>query len=289
MLGRLRDWLIVALLRIVLLISRPLPFDKRVVLGGKIVGAITARVPVASQRIFKNLNLIYPNNSSQENRQLVKAISRNFGMNLIEFYNMAEFAKRQKHVQPMGEGVRLLDELIAKNKPAIFVSGHFGNWEVFRAYMSGLGKPLASLYKENSNTHYERIFLKSLTYSGPAFTTGVRGMSGLIRHLRSGEMISLLHDQRIKGAPLMDFMGKPAHTSLATAEMALKYNIPIIPIYVTRLNGQSQFHIEIEAPIAVGSAEEMAQAMNDSLAKQVRKTADQWYWFHDRWHVRTPK
>ena len=98
-------------------------------------------------------------------------------------------------------------------------------------------------------------------------------------------MISLLHDQRFSGAPLLNFMGHPAHTSLGTAEIALKYNIPIIPIYVTRIDEKSQFTLQIDAPISLASPKEMSQEMNDNLGQKIRVSPEQWYWFHKRWHI----
>ena len=128
------------------------------------------------------------------------------------------------------------------------------------------------------------MFGKALNFSGPMFHTGVRGMAGLVRILKSGRFISLLHDQKVEGAPLLDFLGKPAHTSTAAAELALKYDVPLIPIYGIRRENGYDYDIIVEAPVTQSDPETMAKNMNQSLAEMIVRHPEQWLWIYDRWH-----
>lgn len=79
-------------------------------------------------------------------------------------------------------------------------------------------------------------------------------------------------------------MGLPAMTSTAVASIALKYDIPMVPVYGTRREGTLDVDIVFESPIPHTDAITMTQAANDSLTEQVRRNPDQWYWLHNRWN-----
>lgn len=96
-------------------------------------------------------------------------------------------------------------------------------------------------------------------------------------------MVGLLVDQfMIRGAPLT-FFGKPAPTALSAAELALKYDALLVPIYGIRQPDGLNFEIRVEAPILHSDAETMTQALNDSLEALTRQHMDQWFWIHRRW------
>ncbi|MCG6903848.1 MAG: lauroyl acyltransferase, partial [Rhodobacter sp.] len=75
----------------------------------------------------------------------------------------------------------------------------------------------------------------------------------------------------------------PAWTALSAAEMAVKYDALVVPIYGLRHADGIGFDIIVDTPIPHGEPLTMTQAMNDSLARLVRDHMDQWFWIHRRW------
>ena len=105
----------------------------------------------------------------------------------------------------------------------------------------------------------------------------------MLKFLRGGGMTGFLVDQHMNhGAPLK-FFGKTAPTALSAAEMALKYDALLVPIYGIRQENGLDFTIQVDAPIPHTNAETMTQALNDSLEYLVRKHMGQWFWIHRRW------
>ncbi|TMV76841.1 lysophospholipid acyltransferase family protein, partial [Thioclava sp. BHET1] len=94
-------------------------------------------------------------------------------------------------------------------------------------------------------------------------------------------------DQHMGNGARLRFFGQDALTSLSAAELALKYEALCVPAYAIRQPNGLDFEVLIEAPIPHGPAEEMTQALNDSLEAQVRQHMDQWFWIHRRWKVLT--
>ncbi|MBK5932779.1 lysophospholipid acyltransferase family protein, partial [Rhodovulum imhoffii] len=128
--------------------------------------------------------------------------------------------------------------------------------------------------------HYTRAMA---TIGEPLFPRGRQGLGEMLRFLRSGGMLGIVIDQYMRhGAPLT-FFGKTAPTALSAAQMALKYDALVVPIYGVRQSDGVSFEIVAEAPVPHGTAKEMTQALNDSLEAQVRRNMDQWLWIHRRW------
>ena len=105
----------------------------------------------------------------------------------------------------------------------------------------------------------------------------------MIKHIRSGGFIALLMDQYIQDGTTLTFMGHPAVTSLSAAQMALRYDLPLVPIFSKRT--RDGFEIIAEEPIPHTHAREMMQTFNDRLGEQVRAAPGQWHWLHNRWKI----
>jgi KDO2-lipid IV(A) lauroyltransferase len=59
----------------------------------------------------------------------------------------------------------------------------------------------------------------------------------------------MMLDQYVATARSSTFLGHPAPTSLSAAEMALKHDALLVPIYGLRLRDGFEFEMRIEAPI----------------------------------------
>jgi KDO2-lipid IV(A) lauroyltransferase len=70
---------------------------------------------------------------------------------------------------------------------------------------------------------------------------------------------------------------------LSAADMALKYDALLVPIFAERTATGLDFDVTVEAPIPHGSPLAMTQTFNDILADRVRARPDQWLWVHRRW------
>jgi KDO2-lipid IV(A) lauroyltransferase len=96
-------------------------------------------------------------------------------------------------------------------------------------------------------------------------------------------------DQHVSDGADLTFFGHPARTTLSAAEMALKYNALVLPVFGVRQPDGYGFRAIIQDEIPHGSAEDMAQAMNDALEAMVRQHPEQWFWVHRRWKQRGKK
>ena len=268
-------------------VSGLMPMDFRSRVWATLGGILTRSVPLLRNRVERNLALVMPDLARGERARLVTEIGRNAGRCLSELLFNRQFGQARSRFDVSGPGYDAIEA--ARGKGCILVSGHFGQWEAVRHALRARGLTCAAIYRPNNNGYYDGMFLESIRWGGePMFERGPRGMRGVVRHLRQGGFVSLLVDQRYSRGEALDFLGHPALTSTVAADLALKFSVPLVPAYGTRLP-DGRLAVEFERPIEHTNMIEMTQKINDSLANRVRANPEQWYWLHRRWkHAPAP-
>ena len=271
-------------LRALIGIALALPYAARVRTMGWIVEKIVSPIAGYPKRIRANLAHVLPDLPEKDVKRLCKAVPNNAGRTLIELYSGEDFVKRAINAPLSGPGFAALEKARADGRPVILVTGHFGNYDVSRAALIAKGHNMGALYRRMSNPYFNAHYVRSISTIGtPMFEQGRKGMSQMVRHIKSGGVLGILTDLHAHGGKRLDFFGKPAITSLITAELALKYNAALIPVYAVRQENGLDFEIVVQDEIPPSDAETMTQAVNDGLESLVRDHMHQWFWIHRRW------
>ena len=265
-------------------VMRTLPYRWRVPVGGWVMRRLIAPVAGYAQRVRDNLALIWPDLPKDRVEDLVRRVCDNAGRTLAELYSPAEFKALVADTPILGVGLGPILDAQKEGRGVILVSGHFGNHDIARAVLAGKGMTTGALYRPQRNPYFDEHFAATIrVISEPLFARGRKGLAEMVTHLRAGGMVGMLIDQHFhSGAPL-DFLGHRALTALSAAQMALKYNCLLVPVYGIRQPDGLHFELIVEAPIPHSDAKTMTQALNDSLAAQVRLHPEQWFWVHRRW------
>ncbi|MCC5969267.1 MAG: lysophospholipid acyltransferase family protein [Pararhodobacter sp.] len=267
-----------------LTVSRWRRFERRSRALGTAISWIMRWFPPARRRFGREVQRVFPDMPHGERARLSGDMGRNMGQTLFEIYHCAEFQSRPEKFNPSGPGLAVLHDARAAGKGAIIVSGHFGQWEAVRGVLKMQGMETGAVYRRQANRHYQRRLLTGIEGGGkPILETGTIGTKALVRHLRAGGFIAILLDEKYAGGVRMPFLGQPALTSLAAAQLALKYDLPMVPAYGIRTGDGSTFDVVFEAAIPHTDAETMTQAFNDSLSARILANPEQWYWLLRRW------
>ena len=279
-------WTQNAALRTLLTAVRPLPLARRRAVVARATETLVRTMPPLSARARDNLRLVWPDMPAAEREALIARTARNAGRTLTDIWFNADFAAECAGLVAEGPGLATLREAAAAGRGAIVVSGHFGRWEAIRHVLRGAGLECGALYRPNNNPYYEPLFRGGIEIGGrPIIPKGKQGNRALIRHLRDGGRMALLLDQHVADGALLPFLGHPALTATAMAELALRYDLPFVPAFAPWIGGRSgRPRVVIEAPIPPdGGATGMMRAFNDRLGSWVARHPSQWHWFHRRW------
>ena len=282
MLKNLVYYLQTLVIRCVLLVVRLFPLGWRTRIVGVLTSWVVRLLPSLSRRAHKNLSMVFPDMPEAARGKILAQVGRNTGRTLTEIMFNQEYAAKAADFSVEGPGLQALRDAQDSGKGAILVSGHFGQWEAIRHALKAKGIEVGAVYRPNNNPYYEPLFLAGIEAGGrPIIPKGTAGNRTLLKHVRDGGVLALLMDQYVQDGAVLTFMGHPACTSLSAAELAMRYDLPLIPVFGTRNSGLVD--VELETPIAHSTAERMMQGFNDRLGRRVAAHPGQWHWLHQRW------
>lgn len=270
---------------VVLAIGRILPFWLRGKMFGLLGKLIVMYLPKARKRVHRGLITVFPGLSKKEINSITKKVGCNTALTLSELLMNDDYKKRKKLISADGEGFETLKEAKSNGQGAIIVSAHFGQWEAIRHHLAENNMETGAVYRENNNPFYERLFLKSIKYGGlPIIARGGKGNINMIRHLKKGGFFALLVDQDSHSGKQIKFLGQDARTTTAPAEMALRYDLPLVPVFAVRQANGQNIKLEYEEAIIHTDAITMTNEINDRISARIQKNPEQWYWLHNRWN-----
>ena len=271
-------------LRGLIMAIKVIPYRWRIPLMGWIVARIIGPIAGYNLRVKNNLALIFPDMPQSEVRRLMYAVPNNVGRTLMEVYSGNEFKDFVAKTPIQGTGMSAILAAQARGQGVILASGHYGNYDVPRAVLSAQGHSVGALYQPFTNPLFDHHYRKTITEIGaPIFPRGRKGLGDMVKHLRGGGILGLLHDQAMGHGARLNYFGKKARTTTSAAELAIRYNCLLIPVYGVRHSDGINFDLVIEDPIPHTEPLQMSQALNDSLEAMARAHMDQWFWIHRRW------
>jgi KDO2-lipid IV(A) lauroyltransferase len=280
----LRERLEDALIASALFFLRRLPYRWRVPFAGWLVSAVAAPCLGMRNRVRANLDLALPDLSNAEKRRLVRQVPDNLGRFIAEIFSPSEFTDICRATPFEGPGLAAIEQAHARGQGVIAVSGHFANYDVIRVGLSLRGYSVGGLYRPMNNRAFNKRYLRVIeALATPLYPRSRFGMAQMVKHLREGNVLAMLTDQHMHKGELLKFFGLPAYTALSAAQLALKYDALLVPIYANRQPDGISFRVEVQAPIPHSDKVTMTQALNDSLEAIIRGQRGQWLWTHRRW------
>jgi KDO2-lipid IV(A) lauroyltransferase len=286
---RAEAWLVRACLGL----FRLLPVTVASRFGGGVARAIGPLIPV-SKIADKNLRMAMPELDAVQRSAIIRDVWENLGATVAELARIGDL--RETEAGP-GYVVTGWDEHVApvlrQGAPAVFFTGHIGNWEIIPAAAYSRGIDLGFMYRAASNPLVNDLILRlreaNFKRKVIMFPKGGPGARQAYAHLMRGGHLGLLVDQKLDNGISVPFFGRPAMTANAMASFALKFKCPVFPVHVVRL-GPARLQVICDAPIELpdsGDKERDVAAltveMNLTLEKWIREKPGAWLWLHRRW------
>ena len=235
--------------------------------------------------INENLSVFKDNLSDRERDTIVSNMWKNYGKTFIEYIYLGFYRKNNSHI--VIEGEEIIRDIIKKNKPVIFISGHFSNFELMSMEISKKNIKLATIYRPLNNFFLNPLmeFLRRKYVCKNQIRKGFSGVRESIEYIKKGYSIALMIDQRVSEGEKINFFGKPALTTTLPAQLSLKFGLPIIPVFIERLNDK-RFKIKFYDKIYgndFSNKIEISTKLNQVLEKMIEKNPNEWIWTHNRW------
>lgn len=265
-----------------------LKLERSSALGAALVPAIGA-LSSANTTALRNLRLAFPEESEAWRREIARAMWAELGRITGEFPHMHEFVARLH-----GEGVYFEGrEIIEAAKPtgAVFIGGHFTNWEVTSVCLADADPNCYFTYRPANNPLIDQRIIETRKSFGMGLQSakGKTGGMGLLRALARKQSVALMNDQKYREGLSVPFFGHDCQTADGPTRLALKFGVPLIPLSGRRVEGV-RFHVRVHPPIMLNyddpSDDEVrrgVERINAFLEARIREAPEQWFWAHRRW------
>ena len=209
----------------------------------------------------------------------------NYGKTFIEYVFLDKFKRSTAHVRIKNKNI--LDTVITNNKPVIFISGHFGNFELMAMHLDKSGIKLSAIYRPLNNPFLNPIMekIRKKYICRNQVKKGIGGMKKLILLKKKNYSTAIMVDQRVSQGIRSNFFNQEAFTTTIPAQLVKKFDIPIVPIYIERTNGIN-FKMTVNQPINFSkdhSEKQITDELNQLIEKMIMLKPEQWIWSHNRW------
>ena len=242
------------------------------------------------QHVLKNLSIAFPELEQEEREKLAVEAWGNFGAVLAEYPFMDKMVAGEEAARNEIELSDASRPIVENKLPAVYIAAHLGSYEIPAATLARLGVGITSVYAPQSNPFADRMVQRYREPLGMTLVPKENAIRTLVKEIRKGRSLGLLPDQRNDSGELVPFFGVDAPTVTSPAWLAIKMNVPLVPIQVERI-GHSRFRIVFHDPIDTHAEIEDIQERLYETTKQVnacfeqwiRKHPEQWHWTKRRW------
>ena len=285
------DYIRYAPLSIIILLTRFMPVSSMMKLA-RGIGRLAYYV-MAKRRNVAILNLkaaFGEKYSSAERKEIVRKMFLNLAMNFMELLLLPRFDRDWFKKNVTMENFQLVDDMIKKGHGIIFLTAHYGNWELASVAASLSGYPMFVVGRIQKPKFLFELIVKHREISGCRHVTKGMSMREMLRGLKDNNIFGMLGDQGGRTGVKRKFFGRNVFIAEGAFRMSQSTGGVILPAFIRRENGSH--HLVIEKPILgdkVPVTDEMRlKAVDDYvrlLENYASKYPDQWMWTHRRWKL----
>ena len=211
----------------------------------------------------------------------------NYGRVFAEYMFIKEFREDRSNKNIIIEGQEILEDIKKKNKSVVFISGHLSNFELMAMHIEKSGIKLSAIYRPLNNIFLNKIMerIRKKYICKNQIKKGIGGMKKLMHLKKLNYSTALMIDQRVSQGIRSDFFNQKALTTTIPAQLVKKFKIPIVPIFIERINNIN-FKIVVKNPITFDNEETtktITDKLNVVLEKMISYKPELWIWSHNRW------
>jgi len=237
--------------------------------------------------IYNNIKRALPEIDENNLKNIENSMWNNYGRIFAEYIFLKDFRYGKLASNVQIEGQEILNDIKENNKQVIFISGHLSNFELMAMFIEKSGIKLSAIYRPLNNIFLNGIMenIRKKYICKNQIKKGLAGLKKLIKLKKKNYSTALMIDQRVSEGILSPLFNEKALTTTIPAQLVKKFNIPIVPVYIERIDGL-KFKITINQPLSFPqdtSQQQITDNLNQILEKFILSKPKNWIWSHNRW------
>jgi Kdo2-lipid IVA lauroyltransferase/acyltransferase len=244
---------------------------------------------------MRNLALAFPEKSATERGRILRGEFTSLGRQLAEVCQIPKYTPENVDQVVVYEGFENYERARARGQGVLFLTAHFGGWELSAFTHSMHGHWMHVVVRPLDNPYLDRLIRDYRTMHGNKIVDKADFVRGLLAAMKAGEVVGILMDTNMTPPQgvFVDFFGIPACTASGLARIALRTDAAVVPGFTIWDPALRKYRLRFDPAVELirtGHPEADIVANTQQFTKiiedYVRRYPEQWLWVHRRWKTR---
>jgi Kdo2-lipid IVA lauroyltransferase/acyltransferase len=244
---------------------------------------------------MRNLAMVFPEKSEAERKCILRGVFTSLGRQLAELCQFPKYTAENIDEVVVYDGLENYERAYARGKGVLFLTAHFGAWELSAFAHSLHGHRVNIVMRPMDNEYLDRMLQSYRTMHGNKVVPKDDFVRGLLAAMKCGETVGILMDTNMTPPQgvFVDFFGIPACTASGLARIALRTDAAVVPGFTIWDEKLGKYRLRFDPALQLvrtGNLEADIAANTQMFTKviedYVRKYPEQWLWVHRRWKTR---
>ena len=254
---------------------------------GSLIGSTVGPFFRSKKLIIENLERSFKDLNKKNINIIYHQIWKSYGRILSNYVYIKDFRNNRLIKFLKIEGHDVLKKIRKNDKPVIFISGHFDNFELMAMEIEKGGINLAAIYRPLNNIYLNKVMenIRKKFICKTQVKKGMGGVREMLTLFKKGFSIALMIDQRVSEGIKSKFFNREASTTTIPAQLIKRFNCEVVPVNIYRKDNH-YFNIKFYEPITFDNnknIDEITQHLNLIIEKMISNNPGQWIWTHNRW------
>ena len=244
---------------------------------------------------MRNLAMVFPKKSEAERKRILRGVFTSLGRQLAELCQFPRYTPENIDQVVVYDGLENYERAYARGKGVLFLTAHFGGWELSAFAHSLHGHWLHIVMRPMDNQYLDQLIEHYRTMHGNKTVAKDDFVRGLLAAMKAGETVGILMDTNMTPPQgvFVNFFGIPACTASGLARIALRTDAAVVPGFTIWDRELGKYRLRFDPALElIRSGDQEAdlvantQMFTKVIEDYVRKYPDQWLWVHRRWKTR---
>jgi len=244
---------------------------------------------------MRNLALAFPEKSASERARILRGEFTSLGRQLAEVCRFPKYTLQNVKQVIVYDGLENYKRAFARGKGVLFLTAHFGGWELSAFSHSMHGHWMHVVMRPMDNVYLDRLIREYRTMHGNTTVDKDDFVRGLLGAMKKGEVVGILMDTNMTPPQgiFVNFFGIPACTASGLARIALRTGAAVVPTFTIWDPALRKYRLRFDPAVELIRSDDNeadivanTQKFTGIIEDYVRRYPEQWLWIHRRWKTR---